>query len=80
MNRSPTTHQIIHPERYVRTPAEVLESIREWLREQSGADTELLDILEAHLLTMEQGTDAVEQAAKEIEGLAEKRVEGHSSE
>ena len=64
----------------MRTAAEVLELLRKRLREQSGADTELLDILEAHLLTMEQGTDAVGQTANEIEGLAERRVEGHSSE
>ena len=64
----------------MRTAAEVLESLRERLRAQSGADAELLDILEVHLLTMKQGTDAVKQAAKEIEELAEQRVEGHASE
>ena len=59
----------------MRTATEVLESLRKRLHAQPSADAELLEILEAHLLTMEQGPDAVQETTSEIEELAQRRVE-----
>lgn len=60
----------------VKSAAEFLEDIKQKVRQQPGAENDLLKILEDHILKENPGKKAVEEAFKEIVCEAEARAQG----
>lgn len=60
--------------------ADFIEGVTKEARNQESADDALLDILEKHILKESTANDAVKNATKAIEQLAESRVQRSESE
>ena len=62
----------------VKSAAEFLKDLKQKVRQQPGADNNLLNVLEDHILKENPGENAVEEALREIISEAEERSQGNN--
>lgn len=55
--------------------ASILKKASDEIKSSANMDTELLGILEKHIITLQPQKDAVDQAADEIDKLAKERTQ-----